>query len=367
MNFAEIPENLEKLNTPIIICDEAGLVIYKNTAAVRSIRLPRRHTSMRAHLGQTERNELDQLPNRKKPSVLTVRTGDRNARALVMPYLRQGMQCSLWVFVSLLQTGSVSGMFAELDGTVCAAGREICEYVKSVDELSLKLSEQPAVSQFNRMEKRLCKIVDCLVEEKGGWLFELGDALIMLRQAIEQPMSKYGYQLDFESQFTGYSSWNAPKGSPRVLIDLQSFFTLYLHLILFCCECAPAKQMEISVCQNGDMYFMETAFTLPYPPFFTDDENADADYQTDLSRLIALSPKNRFEILLFEAFSNARGYQMSYRITREAEQNMRFRMKLPVLLKSRLRSGDENLSERLFMAHDLTLFFWYAVQERFGK
>lgn len=356
MNYAHIPENLEKLNTPIIICDEQGLVIYKNTAAVRSVRLPRRHTSMLTHLGQTERGELLRLSDRKKPSVLTVQTGDRNARALVMPYVREGKNCSLWVFVSLLQTGSVSGMFAELDGALCAVGREICEYVKSIDEFALALPERPTATELARLDKRLQKIIDAITDERRSWLFELGDALTMLREAVERPIRKYGYRLTFRE-----SEELSHKGV-RLLIDLQHFFSMYLHLILFSCDSSPNKQVECSVFREDETYCVESAFTLPYPPFYTDD-----GYQTDLSALRALCPKNSIEIELFKAYSGIHGYQMSYRITHDAENNVCLRMKLPVSVKAGLRSGDESATERLFVQHDLTLYFWHIVKERFWE
>lgn len=143
MNYTDFPENLEKLRTPIIICDEKGLVIYKNSAAVRNVRLPRRNTSMLTHLGQTEKGELCRLFERKKPSVLTVQTGDRNARALVTHYTRDGKECSLWVFISLLQTGSVSGMFAEMDASLTAIARDICKCIQSIDEFSRALPDHP--------------------------------------------------------------------------------------------------------------------------------------------------------------------------------------------------------------------------------
>lgn len=359
MNYADMPESLEKLITPVIICDEGGQVIYKNTAAVRSVRLPRRNTSMLTHLGQTEQGELARLSERKKPSVLTVQTGDRNARALVMYYLRQSKPCSLWVFASLLQTGAVSGMFAEQDSMLSSIGRDICEYVKAVDEFSLALPTFPTHAQLDRVEKHLRRIIDELIGSKRGWLFELSDSLEMLEDSIERPLRKYGYTLKFHVDFEHAPSWAGRKGDTRLLIDLQAFYTLYLHLILFCCDCAPMRHIDAAVCKDGEEYCMEVAFTLPYPPFYTDEES------NDLSALIELSPKNRFEIMLFEAYAVSHGFEMSYRITHEVDNNMRLRMKLPLLRKLRLRSGEEGSAEKLFVQHDLALYFWHVVKERF--
>lgn len=366
MNYADMPANLEKLSTPIIICDERGIVIYKNTAAVKSVRLPRRNTSMLSHLGQTEQGELRRLSERKKPSVLTVQTGDRNARALVVSYKRQGRECSLWVFISLLQTGSVSGLFTELDATLTAVSRDICEYIKSIDAFSLALPDQPAPTKLERLEERLHRIIDALTAHKRDWLFELGDTLDMLREAIDRPLRKYGYYLHINEAFEQQPSHRGGKNDMRVFIELYAFFTLYLHLILFCCECAPMRHIDLIVRREfqesigEDDYYMELAFTLPYPPFYTE---GDA-YSADLSALIDLSPKNRFELQLFEAFSVLQGFHISYQITHESENNMRLRMKLPVIQKHRLRSGEENSAERLFIQHDLTLYFWHIVRER---
>lgn len=363
MIYTEIPENLEKLNTPIIICNEEGLVIYKNTAAVRSVRLPRRNTSMLTHLGQTERGELAKLSERKRPSVLTVQTGDRNARALVTTYTRDGRTCSLWVFISLLQTGAVSGMFAELDATFAVIGRDICEYIKSVDEFS-RVPDRPTAAKLEKLDERLRRIITAMTEQKRGWLYDLGDTLDMLHEAIEPALRNHGYYLHIEEDFDRVPAWSIRKGEARVLIDLHAFYALYLHLILFCCECTPMRHIDMKFWkekgQENDEYYMELAFTLPYPPFYTEGDG----YSTDLSALIALSPRNRFELQLFEAYSTLRGFHMSYQITHEAVNNMKIRMKVPVLIKVRLRSGEESNTEQLFVKHDLALYFWHMVGER---
>lgn len=366
MNYTEIPENLEKLNTPIIICDAKGLVIYKNTAAVRNVRLPRRNTSMLTHLGQTEQGELRRLAERKKPSVLTVQTGDRNARALVMPYTRQGKECSLWVFVSLLQTGSVSGLFAEADSALTAVGREICEYVKTVDEFSLALPDQPTAAQIDRLEKRILKILDTVIKERKNWLFEMHTGLRILWEAIEKPLSQFGYQLKVAEDAAEVPSL-AGKGERLVLVELYSLITLYLHLLLWACDSASTKQLELALRQIGEDYYMDIAFTQPYPPCYTDDGDDPNAFSNDFSALIALSPKNRFEIRLFEAYCASGEYELSYRITHEAENNVCLRLKLLTVQKTRLRSGEESQNELLFVQHDLALYFWYVVKERFGS
>lgn len=362
MHYTDIPVNLEKLITPVIICNEQGLVIYKNSAAVQSVRLPRRNTSMLIHLGQTEQGELRRLAERKKPSLLTVQTGDRNARALVTCYERQGKPCSLWVFLSLLQTGSVSAMFTDLDNAVCSAGREICEYVKAIDEFSLALPERPSEARLSKLDRQIGKIVGSLTEQRRELLFELKDALALLKDALDRPLRKCGYQLNFSAEYEK-AVFPKPSDSMRTLIDMQSFFSVYLHLILFACDASPYKQVEIALREADETYSMEVAFTLPYPPFFTEGEG----YRTDLAALTALSPKNAVEIRLLEAYSASLGYRMDYRITQEAENNMRIRVKLPVLQKARLRSDEPIASEHLFVQHDLVLYFWHVVNERFAR
>ena len=114
--------SLEQMNTPIFICNAKGVVIFKNAAAMRQIRLPRRNTSVRSHLRQAEEGELDRIYQRKKPSLLTLHTGDRPARAFVVPYISdetcgpalagaevaEGEVCSLWIFPAVLQTFATS-------------------------------------------------------------------------------------------------------------------------------------------------------------------------------------------------------------------------------------------------------------------
>ena len=88
MNYAEYISSPDELDTPIIICNSSGLVVYKNYSAMRNIRLPRRNTHIQFHLDRGGLSEYENIPSRKKPSVISVDTGDRRANAFVMPYRR---------------------------------------------------------------------------------------------------------------------------------------------------------------------------------------------------------------------------------------------------------------------------------------
>ena len=82
--------SLDELNTPIMMCDKEGVVIYKNEAAVKEVRLPKRRTHMQPHLHPDDARKLSYIDGAGKPCIFNVSTGERKVRAFVIPYDRKG-------------------------------------------------------------------------------------------------------------------------------------------------------------------------------------------------------------------------------------------------------------------------------------
>ena len=155
MNYVEYISSPDELDTPIIICNASGLVVYKNASAMRSIRLPRRNTHIQFHLDRGGLSEYENIPSRKKPSVISVDTGDRKANAFVMPYKRGVESCSLWVFFSLLQINALSRVFGDFERDLCDVGYEICDIIRCLDEKTFTLDERVRTEADKRIEKRM--------------------------------------------------------------------------------------------------------------------------------------------------------------------------------------------------------------------
>ena len=54
--------------------------------------------------------------------------------------MRDGEECSIWIFVSHLQTGATSRAFNQIESSINLAASEICDIVKEIDRRGRNLN-----------------------------------------------------------------------------------------------------------------------------------------------------------------------------------------------------------------------------------
>lgn len=355
---------LEQMSTPIFICNARGTVIFKNAAAMRQIRLPRRNTSVRSHLRQAEEGELDRIHLRKKPSILTLHTGDRPVRALVVPYTKDencgpalasadaetGEVCSLWIFPAVFQVFSTSLPVQYIEGLMEELAAEICTLIKQADRISglLPGAEKRAFQQ--KLDRRVQRILSTLeVLPEGRW-FDLRHSLQILLPILHRRLEIVGARMEY-SEEEGVLT-------PGQAVDLPRMAMVLLHLLTYCVSLSNHRTVNLRLCRLDDGVGILASFGLSWPPYTVTDSE-------DIHKLCLLLPSEQLELLILSSLCKGFGTPIRYTLTDETENNLTLSLGLPITRRAMVRTLVLTSTEQLFLERDLEALFGAVWEEKF--
>lgn len=357
---------LDRMDTPVLICDPKGIVVYKNPAAVKSIRLPRRNTSIRCHLRQAEEGELLRIPERKRPSILTLHTGDRPARALVMPYekgeesgpalsctgIAEGEICSLWIFPAALQVYAATQPAQYFELLLEELAPDICKLVKEADRLSGLLPGKERREVQQKVDRRIGRLLTTLERLPEGKWFDLRHAVQILLPLSIRRLELFGIRLDYSEDSAVYGKGFA--------VDLPRMAVLLLHLLTYCASLSGRDSATLRLGALGDGVGIEASVTLNWPPFTVYDSN-------DLGKLCLLLPNNQLELLVLGSLCKGAGSELRWSLSEEAEYNLTLSLGLPVMQRNAVHACIPDPTELLFLERELEAIFDAVLFERLAR
>lgn len=329
MRYRTDGSGLDQLKTPILMCARDGTVVYKNDIAVKLIRLPKRSTDMNTHLDSAGKGEMAKLlENPKRTGVISVYTGDRNAKAFVTGYRWKGEDCTLWVFSDFLQSNPSSAFFSALEKELEHLGAPLCALIKDLDRQSKLAPGRSRNAVVRRVERRIDQTMEDLFSsrtDRANW--RVSESLKILRDQLLSLFVEYGYHIDFEEDIW----WEH-----RILyLNFRDFLAFYSHALTFCCELTRNRRISLSVRSlEEDRLEFKMKFTVAFPPMFTTG-------QKDLTELMPYVPDHQVEMLLFENLVKYCGYEVCYTFTESPRDNVEFVFRLP-LTSSRGFSAPRN-------------------------
>ncbi len=349
MNYTDYISSPDELDTPVMICNSSGLVVYKNASAMKNVRLPRRNTHVQFHLDRGGISEYENIPMRKKPSVITVDTGDRRANAFVMPYKRGTENCSLWVFFSMLQINALSRIFTEYERDLCDIGYEICDIIRCLDEKTFTLDERVRADADRRIERRMERILDYMfsfgdVRRSAACTFD--SAISLLSDVTERSFGKIGYDVRLSENREKMQKWSVNT------LDFRGFVVLYLYVTVFAAKLSRDRRVDITLLENDESIIFRTEFSLGYPPFTVKGGR-------DISRLIPLAPKYALNLLIISRICTNHSYECVYDVTEEDHNNVVISIKVPACLPSAVRASSDNMTEQMLLARDIQAAIYY--------
>lgn len=355
---------LEQMQTPIFICNARGVVIFKNAAAMRRIRLPRRNTSVRSHLRQAEVGELDRIAQRRVPSILSVHTGDRPARALVIPYVKDekcgpalasadantGEVCSLWVFPALMQCFSTSTTAQYMEGVLEDLADEVCSLIKLADQASGLLPGKQKNSIEQKLERRVDRILASIETLPEGRWFDLQQALLLLMPMVRRRLEFVGVEVEYREDLDLFAAGQA--------VDLPRMALTVLHLLSYCVPLADDRSVSLELCRKDGKLSLLASFTLHWPPYTVTESE-------DIRKLSLLLPSGQLELLILEALAKNFNQPIRYSLTDEPEKNLTLTLPLPVIERGLIRMPVPSSTELLFLERDLEMLFGAIWEEKF--
>lgn len=352
MNYLSSLVSLDDLSTPVIICNGEGIVTYKNKMAMKEIRLPRRNTHISRHVLSGDRAEFAGIGSDRSARVVGIDTGDRAMRAFVVPYKRKGEQCTLWVFVSLIQVRSSDRYTYQMENDIAGVALKICSIVKSIDENSLSVKSREREAFTTKMLEKIKKVVSYIFYNGNEVFFPVSKSLDMLVSATEQTFTKFGYDIKY----------SVTKETDNSMIDIRSFSLLFFHLMAFFAECGAHKSMNVDITPGKQSINMKLTLTMPYPPFYEEGSG-------DVMKLAELSPSNIVDVMIFDRMCEIKDYKFSYSINEDHLNNVNVFIDIPTLSREKLRDyfsgGFGGVDEELLPGVITAIYFYQLVYRCF--
>ncbi len=347
---------LEQMSTPVMICNARGTVIFKNSAAVAQVRLPRRNTSVRSHLRQVETDELARIPERRKPSILTLHNGDRPMRALVMPYVKDrecgpalatadaaaDEVCSLWIFPAVLQVFSTSLTAQYVEMVMEDLSADLCQLVKQADRISGLLPGTERKQAQQKLDRRVMRMLNMLTTLPDGRWFDLRHAMEILLPLLSRRLELVGAEVIYTEDEDLFTAGQA--------IDLSRMSILLLHLLSYCIPLSDSRTVHLHLRDTGGGLRLTASFTLHWPPF-------TEEYSEDIRKLCLLLPSGQLELLVLNSLAKGFGTPLRYSLTDEAEDNLTLYLPLPLSRRTSVRTMVLSSTEQIFLERDLEALF----------
>lgn len=340
----------DELNTPVMICGTDGIVIYKNNAAVREVRLPKRRTHIQPHLHPSDAARFSGIFGGKKSVVITVDTGDGKMRAFASPYERQGKPCVLLTFPAVIQVYSKTKYTRAIEDAVFNCADEICDIVKYIDEKSFYIGEKKKASINKRIQKKLDDVISRAFFSESNTMYRLNSSIKTTSTAIKHTFGSFGFDIRID-----YSELLRESGL-QLYIDLAPFIVFFYYLTAFFIECGSDRTMNVEFSLSKQELFvkynrklrMHLLLSMPYPPFYTLKE-------TDLVKLSELSPSNIIDILLFDRLAKAYGFNFSFSISDDHMNNVAVFAEIPIVEKSIFSEPEYTLGDDGYSMEDRLL------------
>ena len=349
MRISDYINNLDDLSTPVMILDSAGKVIYKNEAAVRCVRLPKRNTHIFIHLDKTGLSEYEKIQKRHKPSIITVNTGDKNARAFVSKYLRDGESCSLWVFVQHLQANASSMAFNSIENGIISASYQICEAVADIDRLSFSKVSTGRKTVETRLSKRLATILERIYSLENAFdysgMYSSSKAAEILSISARRIFTHYGYELSLSTEKS--------EDYYERLVDYRGFSSLFTHLLLFAVSANHGRGANAKFILDSECLRIEMMLSMPISPIYISGEK-------NVSRLSQLCPKNMVDVIVLERLCSVYGYSLEFSVLERAFDNVSIVATVPLKDTGKLRTDAFDI-EYLLLEKDQTVLYAFLL------
>jgi hypothetical protein len=325
MKYKDLPSSLDDLDVSVVICDDAGLVIYKNPVAMKQIRLPKRGTHISPRL-QSPIEPLDfaSIIRPRKPAILTVDTGDRLARALVCSYGDLPASSYLWIFPGFLQITPYTESFTEAERNLLAYAYEICDIVRCIDQKSRHHSQSRHNTINRRIDERMDAIINGIfgvskVKNNVDGFMPAESSIDILCSAANNTLARIGFNVSCASELCFTPSDNAR------LIHFGTLTSFFAHFLHFCMLCSGSGGVSVTVKDSLNSIKLCASFTCMYPPFYT--VNCDS-----YEKLASLSPKTVIDIAIIRAIAAQSGYSLSFGVTGDGIDNTTLEFDLPIVL-----------------------------------
>lgn len=334
----------DSMQTPVIICDALGMVVYKNEVAVKLVRLPKRRSSILIHLDRAGKGAYDHLINDSHAAIISVYTGDKNAKAFAIPYEYQGVNCTLWLFPGFLQAHPSSTVFSVIEKEIERISDDFCNIIVLMTQRAT-LSAGKSTNAINKkVEKKFDHMLTTLLESDTKRMqVSIRECMRLLDGQLSEIFEQNGYYIDLTNEI-----------SPDIMgkyLNFRDFLAFYSHAMTFCCE--QTRSNRISLKATSDKRRESISFTASFTLFFPPTYIAVSD---DFTELIKYFPTHYVDLFILVKLTQLCGYHITYSITDSYFDNFVISFEIPIYTRTGFSAPKSTEREFRLLEADCLLF-----------
>lgn len=310
----------EKLNTPIIISDTEGTVIYKNRSARICIKLP----ACGANICERIRKDfLVPRYNSLKCRIEVIRNPEAIFRnALVVLTELDEDPCYIWIFPLSIQMLLPDDFDALSYETFKEIHRSTIEFLK----MATNDPDVKSITRYSKLSAPMIKTINRLVEIRSNNMpdsFDVVKVIDSLRELTRDMARKYAFRVQFVRRPLDRNY--------QCMISYRNFAMAYSQLLMLVLKVTNYSPVKIMMDHNENIFVaifsVKYDHTMSLPPF-----------GKNLESFACAFPDEFENILIFEQFARSVNYRISYDISPDPDDKMlNIRLSMPTRYETKVR------------------------------
>lgn len=344
MRFSISGHGFEDMSTPIIMCDTCGKVIYKNSAAVARVGLPKRMTDIRPHLNSSDIAVLDSISALCTPVFMQVFTGEELMRAYVLKHRWRGREVILWIFLCYLGMGSSNYAMALLERELSTHAKEICGIYTLGGTERGHISESVAASLNKRLKRKVERMINTILHnEKSKSSCNLGIAVDTLVKSASDICKAHGCDVDIGASESILCVERA--------VNYRDLLLLVTHVISLLCKVTQNGHIDVLFTMNASGEpIVDVKSTITYPPFYSCTNN-------DISLLGTIVGQYESDFIMVKKLIEIGSFETEFSIVDTADpENIRIAFGIPYLTENTLYRIGTSKTEIQKLENDTAMF-----------
>lgn len=221
----------ESTAIPVLICEESGIIIYKNASAIRFLPALRKRAN-----AFSRAQDVGFLSDVKsgKPGVVCFSNDCAYRKALAFSFFADGQTFYPLIFFSRLQFGDYAEVVSEIQEHFSSDFFSFFSTSKRV-EYQPKTAFPTPTRLYDEMIGRLCRDLGM---QDAVCTCDIGDFLLQTKQKIARPLAALGYRIT-------YSPTDAFLGNRYATLDLEDFSFLFSRSLYAVLSRSKSRHVEI--------------------------------------------------------------------------------------------------------------------------
>ena len=290
----------DSVNTPILVTDNDGKVIYKNHCAKKCIKSPRLNASINKHINK-KACVLSTPSGTVKISTI-VNNNSAHKRAFVCRIIQNKNIYYIWIFASSLQIPETEDFdqlhLQKLEGFL----KDAFDSLQALDFYANKSS----IERYSKISSPFFEAMQYLkYSDNNNEKFKTYRILNSLKEKTLELAKLYNVRIDIDTESVDNTNFYH--------LPFKSFSSLYIQVLLILLKISSYAPVRIKCSQQAEVFTFELEAAIK--PM-----KSIQNCGFMLFEIASVFPDEYFNIIFIEQFAILKGYKTKYQLTKRDQK-----------------------------------------------